>query len=198
MSRPWSRAANGSRANGLAVQVDVDLGVALGEQVQRGHGQLEGSAGGRRTRVQADPCPLGGVLQAVVVQVAAEVEVIGCHPVVLLESLGQPATGRHAVEAEPVGGLGEQGLAAGGVEQRLEVLHEIEAHAPRRRGQHRIGGFPRRREDRVGVVDALGCVADLGLQRGPPGAEGPPVLLQRPAVAVVQVHDALVARALER
>ena len=49
----------------------------------------------------------------------------------------------------------------------------------------------------MGVVDALGRAADLGLQRGPPGADGPSVLLERPSVAVVQVDDALVARPLE-
>jgi hypothetical protein len=118
--------------------------------------------------------------------------VVGRHVVVALQQPCEPAAGGQAVEAEAVGGLGEQGVAAGGVEARLEILHEIEARAARRRAEHGVGRFPRGREDRVGVVDAIGGAADLGAEPGPAGAHPLPVALERPAVAIVQVDRAAV------
>ena len=172
--------------------------MALGEQVEGGHRELERAAGSRGARVQAHTGALGGGVQAVAVEVAAEVEVVGGHPVVALQPLCEPRPGGHAVEPEAVRGLREQRLAAGGVEGGLVVLHQVEPRSPRGGGEDWVGGFPGGREDRVSVLDARGGVADLCLQRGPPGPHFFTVVLERPPVAVVEVDGALVPRPLQR
>ena len=182
-------------------EMDLHLGVTRGEQIEREHADLEGPARRLGAAVEADAGALaGGHGRAIelVDRIAAEVEVVRRHPVVAPQELGQPGSGCDPVEAEAVGGLREHRGAAGRVEGGLEVLNEVEAAAACGRGEHRIGGLPRGGEHGVRVGDAVGGVADLRLHPGPPGADGLAVLLDVPAVAVLEVHDATVARRLER
>jgi hypothetical protein len=102
------------------------------------------------------------------------------------------------VEAEPIRRLGEQPLAAGGVKVRLEVLDEVEARPAGGRGEDRIRGLPRGGEDAVRVLDPGSEVTDLSLDPRPPRPDRALVLLERPAVLVLQIEDAPMAGLLER
>ena len=175
-------------------------GWRVGEQVERHHGELVGPAGRLRTRVEAHARALLGADRGVerVRQIAPEVEVVGGHAVVAPQELGQPAPGRDVVEAEAVRRLGQEPLAPRRIERRLEVLDEVEARPARGRGEDRIRGLPRRGEDRVRVLDAGVEVAHLGLDPRPPRPDDLLVLLERPAVLVLEVDDAAMAGLLER
>ena len=113
-------------------QMDFDLRMASGEQLHRGHTQLEPSTWGIGTAEEANAGARGRLGRSVesVAEVSAKVEVVGRHPVVAPQHLGEPSAGSHAVETEAVGGLGQQGLGAGRVERRLVVLNEVEAGTP--------------------------------------------------------------------
>ena len=194
--------AEGQLAGRLAVEVDVHLGMAGGEQVERGDGQLVRAARRRGAAVVADArAPAlgpGRAIERVGLEVAAEVEVVGLHAVVAAQHLREPPAVGDAVEAEAIGRLGQQRLAAGRVEGRLEVRDAVAARAQGRGGEHRVRGLPAGGEDDVGVLDARAHVAHLGADVGQPGAHVAAVLLDVPAVAVVEVDDAGVAGLLER
>jgi hypothetical protein len=162
------------RAHRVTEEVDSDVGVPRRECLQCQDPEVEGTPGRDLTGEEADAGAGGGAWtggQPVAVEVAPELEMVGGHAVAGPELGRQPWPGRDGVEPEPVRGLSQQGLAAGRVEHRLKVLHNVDADTLGQRRQRRVGSGPRRGDDGMGVIDAVGRAADVGPDPRPPLTE---------------------------
>ncbi len=159
---------------------------------------LEPSAGHLGLGVEDHPVALAPVVQPVHVGVASE---LGHHR--LDAHLGSEDIGHHVAdgdgaEAEAVGVLGQGVVRPSGVEERLEVLHQVETAGGRRpvHGQG-VGARPRAGDQGVDPGDAVADAAHLGPDGGPVAADHLAVPIGVAVVAVVEVQHAGVPGSLE-